>query len=190
MLNQNINQMKYTFFIIFTMLCFSQCVDTATEKTTAVKSSKTEKAMDTGTHFKRTTLLVKDIDKSLTIYRDILGFTVYSITESDADSYSYPVFRIPKEAKIRFATLNSPDQIRTMALSEVKGIELPKQQQPIMNASVIRIKDIEGTMKKIIDLGLEHTELKVDESESAGLFKEQSFIDFDGHLIVVYELIP
>jgi len=182
--------MKYSLFIMFVALCFTQCKDTASENTAAIIPTKTEKDMDTGTHFKRTTLLVKDIDKSLSIYRDILGFTVYSITESDEDSYSYPVFKIPAEAKIRFATLNSPDQIRTMALTEVKGVELPTPQQPIMNASVIRVKDIEGTMQKIIDLDLEHTELKVDESESAGLFKEQSFIDFDGHLIVVYELIP
>lgn len=182
--------MKYLLFIIFIFTCFVQCQNTASENTAANIPSKTEKDMDTGTHFKRTTLLVKDIDRSLSIYRDILGFTVFSITESEEDSYSYPVFKIPKEATVRFATLNSPDQIRTMALTEVKGAELPKPQQPIMNASVIRIKDIEGTMQKIINLGLEHTELKIAESESAGQFKEQSFIDFDGHLIVVYELIP
>lgn len=181
--------MKYLFLIISTILCFAYCTETPNKNADTKTDSKTEKTMDTGTHFKRTTLLVQDIDRSLSIYRDILGFTVYSITESEEDSYSYPVFKIPKEAKIRFATLNSPDQIRTMALTEVKGAELSKPQQPIMNASVIRVKDIEGIMQQIIDLGLEHTKLKIDESESAGLFKEQSFIDFDGHLIVVYEFI-
>lgn len=181
--------MKNLFFLLSILFILTQCQSTTQENKTPTNTAQIQKPMDTGTHFKRTTLLVKDIDSSLKIYRDILGFTVYSITVSDADSYSYPVFKIPKEAKIRFATLNSPDQIRTMALSEVKGIELPAPQAPIMNASVIRVKDIEGTMQKIIDLGLEHTAIKVDESESAGLFKEQSFIDFDGHLIVVYELI-
>jgi len=142
-----------------------------------------------GTHFKRTTLLVGALEESLRIYRDILGFTVEAITDSEADSYSYPVFKIPKEAKVRFATLDSPDQIRTLALTEVKGIKLPQHQIPIMNASVIRVSNIESVMAKLIALGLEHTTLKIDESASGGLFKEQSFIDFDGHLIVVYEMI-
>lgn len=146
--------------------------------------------MDTGTHFKRITLVVKDIEKSLKIYCDILGFTLESIKDSDTDSYSYPVFNIPQEAKIRFATLNSPDQIRTIGFTEVKGVDLPRNNGIIMTASVIRVKDIERTMDKIIELGLEHTALKIDESESSGQFKEQSFIDFDGHLIVVYELLP
>jgi len=145
--------------------------------------------MKTGTHFKRITILVKDIDRSLTIYRDILGFSLSSLSESAKDSYAYPVFKIPKEALVRFASLNSPDQIRTIGMTEVTGIELPKPSHPIMTASVIRVKDLERTMQKIIDLGLEHTEMKIDETESAGLFKEQSFIDFDGHLIVVYELL-
>jgi len=145
--------------------------------------------MDTGTHFKRITLVVRDIEKSLKIYRDILGFTLESIKDSEADSYSYPVFNIPKEATIRFATLNSPDQIRTIGFTEVKGVDFPRNNGIIMTASVIRVKDIERTMGKIIELGLEHTALKIDESESSGQFKEQSFIDFDGHLIVVYELL-
>ncbi len=145
--------------------------------------------MDTGTHFKRITLLVRDIEESLKIYRDILGFTLESVKDSDDDSYSYPVFRLPQVAKVRFATLNSPDQIRTIGFTEVKGVELPRYDGPIMTASVIRVSEIEQAMAKIISLGLEHTELKIDESESSGQFKEQSFIDFDGHLIVVYELI-
>ena len=141
-----------------------------------------------GTHFKRSTLLVSDIDQSLTIYRDILGFTVHNISESSADSYSYPVFKIPEDATIRFCTLDSPDQVRTMALSEVKGIELPKQVTPHMNASVIRVKDLPTVMEKISALKLQHTQPRIDTSSDGFVFKEQSFIDFDGHLIVIYEM--
>lgn len=146
--------------------------------------------MDEGTHYKRITLVIEDIERSLTIYRDILGFTLHHINESDADSYSYPVFRIPPEAKIRFATLDSPDQVRTIGFTEVKGIELPKERHPHMTASVIRVKGLEEVMAKIAALGLYTTDIKTDDNTNGLSFKEQSFVDFDGHLIVLYEMTP
>ena len=65
--------------------------------------------------YKRITLVVADIERSLTVYRDILGFTINYIQPSDKDSFSYPVFNIPKEADLNFATLDSPTQERTFA---------------------------------------------------------------------------
>ncbi|MEM8527046.1 MAG: VOC family protein [Bacteroidota bacterium] len=138
--------------------------------------------------YKRVTLVVADIERSLTVYRDILGFTVNYIKDSAADSYSYPVFKIPKEAKIRFGALDSPTQERTIGLTEVKGYELPKSSAPMMSASVIKVEDLEAVMKKIEALGLETTEPEMDSNEYAD-FKEQAFIDFDGHLVVLYELM-
>jgi len=137
--------------------------------------------------YKRVTLVVADIERSLTIYRDILGFTINSIKASEEDSYSYPVFKIPKEAKISFATLDSPTQERTLGLTEVKGVELPKPKGIIMNASVIKVPDLSLVIKKIQALGLETTEPETDSNDHF-TFLEQAFIDFDGHLIVLYEI--
>ena len=147
--------------------------------------------MNVGTHLKRNTILVADIERSLTIYRDILGFTIDKITVSEDDSYSYPVFRLPPEAKMRFCTLNSVEEVRALALTEVKGIELPKYTSgPILNGNVIRVEDLNGVMEKIKALGLEHTELETDHDEERNFtFNEQSFVDFDGHLVVIYEVI-
>ncbi len=145
--------------------------------------------MEQGTHYKRISIVVSDIEQSLQIYRDILGFTVHSIEDSDPDSYSYPVFQLPKEATIRFCTLDSPDQVRTLALTEVKGIELPKERHPHMSASVIRVNGIENVLSQIEGLGLSFTEPKIDTNSNGDIFKEQAFVDFDGHLIVLYELI-
>ena len=139
------------------------------------------------TLYKRVTLVVADIERSLSIYRDILGFTINSISESDADSYSYPVFKIPKEAKISFATLDSPSQERTLALTEVKGVELPNPNGVIMYASVIKVDDLKESILKIQALGLETTEATTDSNDQF-TFLEQAFIDFDGHLIVLYEI--
>ena len=170
------------------ILLFSFLIVACNSTDSSSEQKPTQNLNMTGTHFKRTTLLVSDLEKSLTIYKDILGFTIHKISESDEDSYSYPVFKIPKEAKIRFCTLDSPDQIRTLALTEVKGISLPRPQTPYMTAAVIRVENLPEVMKRIESLGLEFTDIKIDESSDGLLFMEQSFVDFDGHLVVLYEM--
>ena len=115
-----------------------------------------------GANFKRVTLVVSDLERSLGIYRDILGFQLDGIMDSSEASYSYPVFKIDPSAKIRFATLSAgPAQVRTMALTEVTGMELPKPGRPHMTASVIRVDDLEGTFKKLEALGLETVPPKI-----------------------------
>lgn len=138
--------------------------------------------------YKRITLCVADLERSLKIYRDILGFTVNYIQPSDKDSFSYPVFNIPNEADLNFATLDSPTQERTLALTEIKGVALPKLSGIHMNASVIKVDDLKGVISKVKELGLKTTDIKTDENEYA-TFIEQAFVDFDGHLIVLYQLI-
>jgi len=169
--------MKNKVFISFLIIFLSSC-------TSVKKQSPTLE----GTHFKRTNLLITNLDRSLSIYRDILGFSVHKISDSREDSYSYPVFNIPKEAKLKFCTLDSPDQIRTIALTQITGIELPKPPSvPRLSASVIRVKDLPGVMKKIAALGLEITEPKIAVGSDGNTFMEQAFVDYDGHLIVLYE---
>ncbi|NET37788.1 MAG: VOC family protein [Cyanothece sp. SIO1E1] len=163
--------------------------ETGGETDTTSSSMQSSTKADEGVLFKRATILVADIDRSLEIYRDILGFEVFQISESSEDSYSYPVFKIPKEAKIRFATLSSPTQVRTLALTEVTGVELPKPSAPLMTAGVIKVDDLPAVMEKIEALGLEITEPKVDEGTDF-TFREQAFIDFDGHLMVLYQILP
>ncbi|RKR15250.1 catechol 2,3-dioxygenase-like lactoylglutathione lyase family enzyme [Maribacter vaceletii] len=138
--------------------------------------------------YKRITLCVADLERSLTIYRDILGFTINYIQPSEKDSFSYPVFNIPNEADLNFATMDSPTQERTFALTEIKGVPLPKQEGIHMTASVIKVDDLADVISKIKDLGLKTTDVKTDENDYA-TFIEQAFIDYDGHLIVLYQLM-
>ena len=46
-------------------------------------------------HVKRPNLVVSDIERALTIYRDILGLTASDIGTSSPDSYSYPRVQDP-----------------------------------------------------------------------------------------------
>ncbi len=112
------------------------------------------------------------------------------MSESSSDSYSYPVFRIPAEAKIRFATLDSRTQERALGLTEVKGISLPTPSAPLMSAAVIRVPNLGETMQKIRALGLQTTEPKtVRSTDGKFSFVEQAFVDYDGHLIVLYQVL-
>jgi len=144
-----------------------------------------------GANFKRVTLVVADMERSLEIYRDILGFELDGVMDSTEASYSYPVFNIDPKAKIRFATLSAgPEQVRTMALTEVTGVDLPKPGVPFMTASVIRVDDLDETFEKLENLGLETVPPKIAERPGEFKFKERAFIDFDGHLIVLYQMLP
>ena len=51
--------------------------------------------------FQRTNLVVRDLDRALAIYRDVLGFEVDYQKTSAPDSYSYRVFGFPPEAVLR-----------------------------------------------------------------------------------------
>ena len=144
-----------------------------------------------GAHFKRVTFVVADLERSLQIYRDILGFQPGAPMESSAESYSYPVFNIDPDAKVRFMTLDGgPEQVRTLALVEVKGMDLPKPGAPFMTATVIRVDDLDATFAKLEELGLETVAGTVAERPGEFKFNERAFVDFDGHLVVLYQMLP
>ena len=145
----------------------------------------------TGANFKRVTLVVADMERALQVYRDVLGFQLDGIMDSTEASYSYPVFKIDPAAKLRFATLSAgKEQIRTMALTEVTGIELPKPGTPFVTATVIRVDDLDETMARLEALGLDTVPPKIAERKGEFRFKEQAFVDFDGHLVVLYQMLP
>jgi catechol 2,3-dioxygenase-like lactoylglutathione lyase family enzyme len=137
---------------------------------------------------KRVNLLVSDLEQSLTIYKDTLGMEVFEITKSSLDSYSYPVFNLPKQAEIRFATLNIGEDKRAFALTEVKNVTLPSNEGIRMNTVVISVSGLNNKYKKIGSMGLSRTEIDMDITPEGKSFSEFSFLDFDGHLIVLYEI--
>jgi catechol 2,3-dioxygenase-like lactoylglutathione lyase family enzyme len=140
--------------------------------------------------FKRINLVVSDLERSLKLYRDVLGFTIDYVKDSAADSYSYPVFGFPKEAKLRFATLNSPSQERTLAITEVKGITLPPMPQPHMTATVLNCLNFDEVLQKVRAMGLKVVpEQALKDLDGTPKGREAAFVDPDGHLIVLYKLL-
>ena len=141
-----------------------------------------------GVRFQRANFVVSDLDRSLILYRDILGMQVDFIKDSDAASYSYPVFEIAREARLRFAVLSTPTQPRVMALTEVKSdARLAAQPSlPRRAAIVLEIKDIDGVLQDCSQQGLHAYPEEVLETHDGRTGREVGVVDPDGNLVVIY----
>jgi predicted enzyme related to lactoylglutathione lyase len=163
------------------------------QATPAIAATQIAKAPLTPTvgvvQIKRPNLVVADMERALTVYRDILGFTVFSVDPSSAESYSYPVFQFPKTGKLKMATLSTATAVRILALTELTGTPLPPKPVPHRDAVVIEVKGIDQIMTRIKAAGLTIVPPKTSKTPEGMTFIEQAFEDFDGHLIVLYEIV-
>ena len=138
--------------------------------------------------FKRMNLIVSDLEQSLEIYRDVIGMEVFEIKDSKKGSYAYKVFNLPEDADMRFASLNIGSKTRGFSLTEIKNAELPSLDGIRMTTAVIQVEDLREIYQKIIDMNLYYTEIDQDITPEGITFAEFSFTDYDGHLVVLYEL--
>ena len=140
------------------------------------------------TRLQRANHVVSNLDRALTLYRDILGLSVEFMHESEADSYSYPVFEIDRSAKLRFCVLSTATQPRVLALTEVTGIDLPEVPMPRRSAIVLHVPDIDHVLVECSKAGF-HTypeEQLVTNDGRTG--REIGIVDDDGNLVVIYRI--
>ncbi len=138
---------------------------------------------------RRASMVVSDLDRALTLWRDVLGMSVHSINPVNKDSLSYDLFNVPQEATMRFANLNSRDRIRAYGLLEVKGIELPPA------SGIRRIGPLINTHGRWAEIKPQLTEMGITlirekqlTTAEGALGVETGFVDWDGNLVIVYEL--
>jgi catechol 2,3-dioxygenase-like lactoylglutathione lyase family enzyme len=141
-----------------------------------------------GLHLKRPCLVVADLQRSLKLYQDILGFRLDYLSAASETSYLYTVFKIPKHGKLTFATLSTEHELRALALTEVKGVDLPCPQPPHSIGLVIQVAELNPTILAIQALDLEIMPPSYFTAPPNLAFTEQGFFDFDGHLIILYEV--
>ena len=137
---------------------------------------------------KRINLIVSDLDQSLGIYRDVIGMEVFEIKNSEKGSYAYKVFNLPQDADMRYASLNIGSKTRGFSLTEIKNAKLPSYDGIKMTTAVIQVKGLREIYDRIIDMNLYSTEIDEDTTPEGITFAEFSFTDYDGHLVVLYEL--
>ncbi|MEL7028349.1 MAG: VOC family protein [Pseudomonadota bacterium] len=138
--------------------------------------------------FQRGNFVVRDLDRALSFYRDVLGFTVEFIKASDAASYSYPVFEIPREAKLRFAVLSTEGAPRCMALTEVAGVDIGQAETPRRGAIVLDMADIDAALDGARKLGLQIYPEETLHTQDGRTGREVGVVDADGNLVVLYTI--
>ncbi|MFZ4121745.1 MAG: VOC family protein [Caulobacterales bacterium] len=178
---------------LFASGCISIDVDRSATEGLQRAAEEVAQAIDDGGYqgplVKRTALVVSNMERSLTVYRDLLGFQLNSLTQSGTDSYSYEVFALDRSRPIRFATLNSgPMQQRSLALIEGPGVVLYAADQPRPAAVVINANGrFEAILAGARGMGLTVIAPRPLNSPTQGTGIEGAFLDPDGHLVVIYE---
>lgn len=143
-----------------------------------------------GLRLQRPNLVVADLERALRFYRDILGFHVDFEKDSESDSYSYPVFEIPADARLRFCVLSAnPEQPRSLALTEIRGIKLPEPTLPRRHALVLNVGHIDRVLDKSRAEGLQVYREERLETNDGRIGREIGIVDHDGHLIVIYKIL-
>ena len=139
--------------------------------------------------FQRGNFVVSDLDRALIFYRDVLGFSVAYQNGHTPDSYSIPVFNIPEGAELGFCTLSTRDQVRVMALTEIKGVPLPPVPAPRRSAIVLDVDDPDAIVQGAKALGLTVYHEQRLETNDGRLGREIGIVDFDDNLIVIYKIL-
>ncbi len=141
-----------------------------------------------GVRFQRGNFVVSDLERSLVLYRDVLGMKLDFVKDSPDDSYSYPVFEIDRQATMRFAVLSTETQVRTMALTEIRGMDLPPVPHPRRSAIVLEIQDVDGVLRRARDAGFHVYEEERLVTHDGRVGREVGIVDDDDNLVVIYHI--
>lgn len=143
-----------------------------------------------GVYFKRGNVVVSDLDRAYKIWIDLFGMQIDTVFTQDADSLAYDLFNVPKTARTRFATLNAgPEQMRTLGIYEVTGVPMEAQDGIRRGSVVINANGrLDAIRAALPGMGLSMLREKklVTVDQQVGI--ETGFYDWDGNLIVLYEL--
>jgi catechol 2,3-dioxygenase-like lactoylglutathione lyase family enzyme len=138
--------------------------------------------------FQRANFVVGDLDRSLTFYVDVLGFVLEYRLPHNPQSYSIPVFAVPDGAQMGFAALSTRDQVRVMALTEIRNVPLALVPHPRRAAIVLDMADPDAVMAGARALGLHVYEEEVLKTHDGRTGREIGIVDFDDNLVVIYSI--
>ena len=172
------------------VLVVAACSPGAGENQDADGAEPSSEAVYDGVLFRRGNLVVSDLERAYGIWIDLFGMEIDTENTQDADSLAYDLFNVPNTAPTRFATLNAgPGQPRALGMYEVPGL-LPDEQDRIRRGAVVINANgrLDGIRAALPEMGLsmlrEKTLVTVD--QQVGI--ETGFHDWDGNLIILYEL--
>lgn len=138
--------------------------------------------------FQRANFVVTNLDRSLTLYRDVLGFNVDFTKDSPEVSYSYDVFEIDRDQPIRFAVLSTASQVRVLALTELPGATLDAVPMPRRSAIVLDVGDVDAVVAGARDVGCHVYPEEELVTHDGRIGREVGLVDFDQNLVVIYHI--
>ena len=137
-------------------------------------------------NFQRANYVVTDLEQSLKLYRDVLGFKVIFSKDAPEDSYSYDVFEIKKGSDMGFCVLGTDDEPNCMALTELREGRLDPCPSPRRAAIVLRVEHFDEAVEGAQKLGLKTYQEDRLETNDGRIGRELGIVDFDGNLVVIY----
>ena len=138
-----------------------------------------------GADLRRWSAVVADLDETIYLYTEILGFELGDVSVDPNTSYVYEVFNISRDITTRHATFHAGDKKRVLSVVEVPGIELPQPpQSPRMSVTLLNAN---GRFDQILNLLIKkgYETMKPHALGERGI--EVGFVDRDGHLYALYE---
>ena len=136
---------------------------------------------------KRSVVMVSNLERALSIYRDFLGFTENYRQTSETDTFSHLLFGIPSDISTDFITLDLREHERVLALVAVNDPELLPQDPRA--GLVVQVISVEQAMDKAQTLGLKCLPIRHELAPENGPPRSESaFYDFDGNPIVIFDL--
>jgi len=144
-----------------------------------------------GAYFKRAVLIVSDLERSLELWRDVLKFEANPVNDlTGKDSYVFELMNVPVSSVVRSVSFDAGDaQVRTMLLLEVPGAE-PLARDDVHRSTVV--VNANGRFDEIFEavnaLGLELKRANSFVTADGDAAIEQGFVDWDGNLVLVYEI--
>lgn len=136
---------------------------------------------------KRSVIMVSDLERALSIYRDFLGFTENYRQLAETDTFSHLLFGIPPEINTDFITLDLGEQQRVLALVAVNDVtHLPTSPRAGL---VVQVASVELSIAEAQGLGLKCLPVKHElNPENGPPRSESAFYDYDGNPVVIFDL--
>lgn len=138
-----------------------------------------------GAELRRWSAVVADLDRTIHLYTNILGFELGDVSTDPKTSYVYEVFNIRRDITTRHATFHAGDKKRVLSIVEVPGIKLPMPpQSPRMSVALLNAN---GRFDEIYAQLIEEDFVTMKPHALGASGIEVGFVDRDGHLYALYE---
>ncbi len=144
---------------------------------------------------KRPLVIVRDLERSLEFYVDVVGLEVYKIDpyyNTDPESLGYKLFDVPAGARKRMATLNTSDEIRGLTIQEVRDMTVEFTGRPRPFTILFETDDLMGIRARATEAGFRViqpvlAEIPATRTAPRLRFMEFGVIDPDNHVISFFQ---